>query len=164
MKHPILWRVASILTIALALASQGFAQPSHQLKLGGLIHHYTAALDANGPWHISGEWSIWIKGDSGKADFSAALSMVRADNPARQPHTHHIYVTDGDVVVTGTGFEISGATAVTGSGNVSFPGAPIVVQISGGNAVPYSNIAVSFTAGPSMGHFGAEPLGGVVTR
>jgi hypothetical protein len=35
MKTSILWRVASLVTIALALSSQGVAQPAETEKLGG---------------------------------------------------------------------------------------------------------------------------------
>jgi hypothetical protein len=67
----------------LALSTQGSAQGSAQVKLTGLIHHYTAAPDAIGPWVISGEWTAWVKGHSAKADFAASLNMVRSDNRVR---------------------------------------------------------------------------------
>lgn len=163
MKTLVLRRVIPVVAIALALGSQGVARGATQQKLEGIIHHYTAALDANGPWHISGAWSVWVKGDSGRADFSAALSMLRSDNPVRQPHTHHVTMVDGDVALTGTGFMITGTAAVTGSGNLAFT-SPVEVQVTGGNTVPYSNVSVRFTGGGGLSHFGAEPLGGVVTR
>ena len=57
MTSTILWRAASVATITLALSAQGLAQgPVH--KLDGTINDYTAALDAGGPWHITGEWSL----------------------------------------------------------------------------------------------------------
>jgi hypothetical protein len=142
MKMPVLRRVIPVLAIALALSSQSAARSVTQHKLEGIIHHYTAVLDANGPWHMSGEWSVWIKGDSGRADFSAALSMVRSDNAARQPHTHHVTIVDGDFALTGTGFAISGAAAVTGNGNLAFT-SPVEAQVTGGSAVPYSDVSVS---------------------
>jgi hypothetical protein len=151
-----------VVAIALLLSSQGVAQSSSAHKLDGLINHYTVALDANGPWHISGEWSVWIKGDSGRADFSAALSMVRSDNSARQPHTHHVTIVDGDFARTGTGFVVTGIAAVTGNGNSAFT-SPVEVVVTGGNAVPYSNVSARFTGSAGMNHFGAEALGGVVT-
>ena len=163
MKHFVLRRVIPIVAIAMALSSQGVAQSSTQHKLGGIIHHYTAALDANGPWHISGEWSVWVEGDSGRADFSAALSMVRSDNAARQPHTHNVTILDGDYALTGAGFTISGTATVTGNGNPAFT-APVEVQVTGGSAAQYSNVSVTFTGGSGLSHFGAEPVRGVVTR
>ena len=163
MKSSIVWRVAAVVSIALALGGQGLAQGSAQARLGGIIHHYTAALDADGPWHISGQWSVLVKGNSGKGDFSAALSMVRSDNPSRQAHTHHITITDGDVTVTGTGFEISGTATITGNGSpAGFTGSPVEVVITGGSTVRHSNIGVAF-GGAAITHYGAEPVLGVVT-
>jgi hypothetical protein len=123
-------------TRAPAAAGDQIVKDSHEdpcsspSKIGGLIQHYTAALDANGPWFISGEWSVWAKGNSGTADFSVVLNMIRS---------------------------------VTSNGNLVFAAAPVEIQVTGGNAVPYSNASVRFTAGGAMSHFGAEPLTGVVT-
>jgi hypothetical protein len=163
MRPFVLRRVIPVVAIVLALSSQGAAQRSRENKLEGIIHHYTATLDVNGPWHISGVWSVWVKGQSGRADFSAELSMLRSDNATRQPHTHHVTLVDGDVIQTGTGFAISGTAEVTGNGSTSFL-STVEIQITGGSAVPYSNVSVRFTGGPAMNHFGAEALGGVVTR
>lgn len=163
MKTLALRRLIPVVAIALALSSQGVAQGSTAHKLGGILHHYTATLDANGPWHISGEWSVWIKGDSVRADFSAAISMVRSDNAARQPHTHHVTIVDGDFALTGTGFTITGTAAVTLNGNLAFT-SPVEVQVTGGSAAQYSNVSVIFTGGGGLNHFGAEAVRGVVTR
>ena len=162
MKSFVLRRVIPVLAIALALSHQGAAQESTPQKLGGLIDHYTAPLDANGPWHISGEWSVWVRGDSGRGDFSAALNMVRSDSAVRQPHTHHVTIDDGEVVSTETSFTISGTATVTGNGNLAFT-SPVEVVVSGGNAVAYSNVSVRFTGAAGVGHFGADAVRGVVT-
>src|SRR5688572_21125669 len=108
MKALLVRRVIPVVAIALVLSSQGAAQHSTAHQLEGLVHHYTAALDAAGPWHISGEWSIKVKGNSGRADFAAALAMVRSDNATRQPHTHHVTIDDGDFAFTASGFVING--------------------------------------------------------
>jgi hypothetical protein len=163
MKTLILRRVIPIVAIALALSTQGAAQGSTAHTLEGLVHHYTAALDAAGPWHISGEWDIKVKGDSGRADFAAALAMVRSDNPVRQPHTHHVTIDDGTFALTATGFSINGLATVTGNGNMSFTSL-VDVLVTGGNALAHSNISVRFLGAPGIAHFGAEPLQGVVTR
>ena len=162
MKSRLLRRVIPVVAIALASSSHGVAQSPTPQQLTGLIHHYTAALDAAGPWHISGEWSLKAKGDSERADFSAALSMVRSDNTARQPHTHHMAIDDGTVTVTTAGFAINGVATVTGNGNMSFTSL-VEVQVTGGNALPYSNLSVKFEGAPGVAHFGPEPLRGVVT-
>jgi hypothetical protein len=162
MKTSILWRVASLVTITLALSSQGRAQ-SVEERLAGAINDYTAALDAGGPWHVTGEWSVSRKGESGKADFSAALGMVRADNPARAAHTHHVAVSDGEVTPLANGFRISGTATITSNGNLAgFSGSPVDIDVTGGNTLPFSNVTVTFGGG-AVAHFGDQPLHGVVT-
>lgn len=158
MKAPILWRAATVVTIALAVNGHNLTQT--QNALGGLIHHYADAPATN-PWHISGEWSIWLKGRSGMAEFSAALAMVRSDDPARMAHTHHLILTDGVVTALPNGFQVSGVGTVTGNGAAPFTD-EIVVNVTGGSTVQYSNITVAF-AGPGITHFGSQPLQGVVT-
>lgn len=163
MNTTIVWRVLSLTAVTLALSAHGVAQGSTQMKLGGLVNDYTAALDANGPWHIVGEWSLALQGDSKKGDFSVALSMVRADNPSRAFHTHHVTLTDGVVIALSNGYRISGAAVMTGNGNLAgFSGSPIDVEITGGNTLPFSNLAITF-GGAAVGHFGDQPVDGVVT-
>src|SRR5688572_30742888 len=116
MKILVVRRLIPVVAITLALSTQGVAQNSTPHQFEGLVHHYTAALDAAGPWHISGEWSVQVEGRSGRADFAAALSMVRSDNAARQPHTHHVSFEDGTFALTGTGFAVNGIATVTGNG------------------------------------------------
>ena len=78
-----LWHAAAMVAVALAFSGQGRAQNDNHL--GGLIHHYADA-PANDPWHLSGQWSARLQGESGNADFTAAISMVKSDNASRQPH------------------------------------------------------------------------------
>jgi hypothetical protein len=164
MNTTILRRLASIVAIALALGSQGLAQTAEQRGFAGSIHDYTAALDANGPWHIAGEWSVRLKGDSGRGDFWATLTMARAESATREHHTHHITLRDGHVTLLANGFRISGSAVITGNGNLAgFSGSPIDVELTGGNAVPFSNLSLTF-GGTAVNHFGAQALHGVVTE
>jgi len=49
------------------------------------------------------------------------------------------------------------------NGNLAgFSGSLVDVQITGGEAVPYSNITLTF-GGSASSHFGHQPLHGVVT-
>jgi hypothetical protein len=164
MKRTVLvWRVAFLLAIVSALSSQGLAQASAQ-KFGGRINDYTAALDAGGPWHISGEWSLALKGDSGKGDFTVALSMVRSDNLVRSAHTHHVTLSDGDVTLLANGFRITGAAVMTSNGNTAgFSGSSVDIQVTGGSALPESNVTMTF-GGAAATHFGDQPVHGVVTQ
>jgi hypothetical protein len=157
------WRVLSLAAVTLALSAHGVAQGHSQSKFAGLFNDYTAALDANGPWHIVGDWSLALSGDSGKGDFSAALAMVRADNANRSFHTHHVTLTDGVVTPLTNGYRISGNAVMTVNGNLAgFSGSPIDVEITGGNAVPFSNLSITFGGG-AVNHFGDQPIDGVVT-
>jgi hypothetical protein len=153
-----LWHAAAMVAVGLALTGQGRAQNDNHL--GGLIHHYADA-PANDPWHLSGQWSAWLHGDSGKADFSASISMVKSNNASRQPHTHHITLSGGHVTSIPNGIRIAGVASVTGNGAFSFDD-PLTVDITGGPAVTYSNITVTFSSTPAINHFGAAPLRGVV--
>ena len=133
-------------------------------KLGGTINDCTAALDAGGPWHITGEWSLKLEGESGTGDFTAALSMVRADSPARAAHTHHLALEGAVVTPLANGFRITGGAVMTSNGNLAgFSGSTVDVQLTGGNAVSISNVTVTF-GGAAVGHFGDQPIHGVVAK
>jgi hypothetical protein len=103
--------VRIIAALALALPFGALAQGPTPEHLGGTINDYTAATGVSGPWEMRGTWSLKIEGKSGKADFSAVMTMEHPDswialnpgvptkpnidNPAaRSPHTHHITMTD----------------------------------------------------------------------
>jgi hypothetical protein len=166
--------LAAVAAVAILMGSSlqaaGGAPPA-STKVAGIINDY---VESGGAWHVNGEWSLDMKGDSDKADFIASLIMVRSDlwvlstgvdpgDPAlRTPHTHHVALLDGTVTPLVNGWRIAGDAIVTGNGNVAgFSPAPIVVEITGGNALPSSNLRLTFT-GAASGHFGTQPLEGVV--
>ena len=162
MNTTILWRVA-VVTMTLAFGSQGLALTSPH-RLGGTIDDYTVTLDAGGPWQVSGTWSASVKDESGKVAFSAALNMVRSDNPARAAHTHHVILSDGDVTRVANGFRISGVAAIGSNGSVAgFSGSPVEIQVTGGNGLAFSNVTLTFS-GAAAAHFGDQPLHGVVSE
>jgi hypothetical protein len=151
----------------------GSAQSSVPQRFSGFINDYSAG--GGGPWHVEADWELHLKGDSGRADFSAVVAMVRSDlwvvqNPgvdpadteARNPHTHHITVGDALVTTLSNGIRVSGTATVTGNGNPTFV-SPVQIDIVGGSAVAFSNISVTFS-GTAAGHFGSLPLNGVVAR
>jgi hypothetical protein len=156
----------AVLAIAMALGGQALAQSPLQTQYEGTISDHVQALGTT--WAVSGEWSIQLDGKSGTGNFSASLSMFDTANPAAVPHTHHVTLADGEVVVsedwseTTTRFTLSGLGHITGNGNASYVDAPIEVTITGGNAVTYSNIRLKL-GGSAEGHFGTAPLGGAVT-
>jgi hypothetical protein len=162
--------------VLLAATSSTLAQTPDRPEsttLSGFINAYSAQ-SGGGPWEIRGEWSLKLHGQSGKADFSAVLTMVRSDywvlgnpagltNPAlRGAHTHHVAMVDGTVTPIANGFELNGPIMVTGNGNQAPFAAPTLqVDVTGGQAVAFSNIALTFGGGAAS-HFGTYPLTGVV--
>ena len=161
-------RAAAAAAIVVVFGSQAVAQrpPSPQTpqtRVDGQIHDFTAALDASGPWEISGEWSLALNTASGKVEFQAALNMVRAENAARQSHTHHIVMNNGSVTPITGGFRISGDAAVTVNGPLAgFSPTPLDIDLTGSSAVRFSNVKLTFSA-PGAGHFGDQPIDGVVS-
>lgn len=157
-----------LMAIVVALTSHAMAQPAvtiRDMKADGIIDDFTPVLDANGPWQVSGEWSLKVRGHGTRGDFSVALNMVRAENPDnRSPHTHQVTISDGEVTSLANGFQVSGSAVITVNGNLAgFSGSPVTVQVTGGSAIDSSNISLTFGGGAVM-HFGSQPLHGVVTQ
>ena len=155
----------SLLVVLLALTAAATlpAQNASSQKFEGILNDYSDAANAAGAWHMAGEWSVHIKGNSGKADFVASIAMVRVPSGA-SPHTHHVTLSNAGVteLANGTGYRIEGQPTITVSGNLApFTGSPTTIDIIGGTAVLPSNIRVAFQGG-AAGHFGADPVEGVV--
>jgi hypothetical protein len=161
MNTTILLRVglAGVLTVAMAVP--GRAQSSAPTKLQGIIHDNADSLGAN--WVIAGEWSLTMRGASGKADFLASLTMKQNGPVPGAPHTHHISVKEGTVTVLANGYSITGDAAIAGNGSLSNPytGSAVTIEVTGGADV-LSNIRVIFHSEQATGHFGTDPLNGVV--
>lgn len=160
-------RLSFLVLFCLALAAQGLATGGSRSRLDGpdldgLINAYTADLDGQGAWHVAGPWSLELRGGGRKADFSASLSMVRADTEPRGAHTHHVQLTRGEVTPITGGFKVTGAAAITGNGMLSgISGSTIVVEVVGGDGVRHANLRLTFQDG-AVSHFGDQPLTGVV--
>jgi hypothetical protein len=138
-------RILAALVLAVGTGAQAQAPlPKH---LGGIINDYTPATGVSGPWEMHGKWSMKINRESGKADFSAFMTMEHSDYwvlanpstppappvvdnpPARSPHTHHITMTDvmvsydtsvcpaNNPPTTSAGFVVTGPVSITGNGN-----------------------------------------------
>jgi hypothetical protein len=142
-----------------------------------LISDYTPQ-SVSGPWEVRGQWSLKVKGESGTADFTAAVAMVRSDlgvtlsapggslnDPkARNAHTHHITLVDGTVTPITNGFRVIGKARITGNGIYPPPfgqSSTLQIDIIGGNSVAFSNIKLTF-GGDAAAHFGSQPINGVV--
>ena len=70
---------------------------------------------------------------------------------------------EGQVTALASGYLISGTGAFTSNGSLAgFTGSPVQIEITGGSAVPFARVTVTF-GGAAAAHFGAQPLTGVVT-
>lgn len=164
MNASILVRTTTVLVMTMAgLVPAAFAQQPPPTRLAGVINDYTADLDTQGAWHIVGEWSLFLKGHSGRVDFIASLTMVRADNTTRSSHTHHVGIIDGQVTPLANGYRITGNAVITGNGTTAgFSGSRVDVDVTGGTLLPFANVKITFGGGATA-HFGDQPLDGVVS-
>jgi hypothetical protein len=166
--------LALVGSLVLVAGSSGRAQ-ERPVHLTGLINDHTTA--AVGSWEIHGVWTLDLRGSSGRAGFAAALSMERSDyfffvNPGEDPnapasrnaHTHHLSMTDAIVTALTNGFRVSGPVTITGNGATPPFGtsSTLQVDVTGGDLVAYSNVALTF-GGDGVKHFGPNPLAGVVS-
>ena len=180
--------VSAVAVCAVALIAAQ-AQDLRPVRFSGTIHDFTPSTVSGGPYEMRGDWSLDIlKG--GLANFSADLAMETSDygitgatqvdptNPAtRSPHTHHIALTNAAVsydtstcpanspATTVSGVMVTGSSTTSGNGSpASFEskGASTVqVCIMGGSIVSFSNMTLVYS-GPATGHFGTQPIHGVV--
>jgi hypothetical protein len=166
-------RTVAVLVV-LALSVGALAQNSAHKRFSGVISAYSPQTSTTGPYEVRGPWSLKLKRDSGKADFSTALTMELSDGwvltknmgnfdpNARGAHTHHITLVDGDVTQITNGFRVTGTATITLNGNTApVSPSPLVIEITGGSDVEFSNITLTFEP-PGSNHFGTEPLPGVV--
>ncbi len=175
MKIKVFERAAcAIPVLVLAGGIGAVAQDSTPKGFSGVINAYSPQTATTGPYEVRGPWSLTLKRDSGTADFSAALNMELSDGwcitknmgnfdpNARGAHTHHVSLVNGSVTQTTTGFQITGTATITLNGNPApVSPSPLVIEITGGTDVEFSNITLTFGS-PGSTHFGAEPLPGVV--
>ncbi|HEY6384320.1 MAG TPA: hypothetical protein VIX91_01420 [Candidatus Acidoferrum sp.] len=203
-------RILAVLVFAVATGAQ--AQAPSPTRFSGILNDYTAATGVGGPWEMHGSWSLKLKGDSRTADFSAVMTMEHpdywvlanptpptvppaptlsptVDNPGmRNPHTHHLSMTDATVSYdmatlslcpvdsppTTVRFVLTGPADITGNGTAApFQTTPagvttlsaLQVCITGGTEVTYSNMTMTFQTGaPAIKHFGSLPIHGVVRK
>jgi hypothetical protein len=161
MSSKILRLAATVLWI-LALASATGAWAQAPIHYSGLLNDYSPSTVKGGPYEIRGSWSLDLHGESGTADFSAALNMETSDygitegivDPAqpstRGAHTHHIKLTRATVTwnmdgcptfnpAPTRGFQINGTVSLlTGNGNNSPfetdpPSSTLQVCVTGGD-------------------------------
>jgi hypothetical protein len=163
------------LLAVMAVSMPSLAANPREKVFSGLMNAYSPQT-TTGPYEIRGPWSLTWKYESGKADFYAAVNMELSDGwvmtknnmnfdpNMRGAHTHHITVVGGEVTPIANGFRVTGTANFTLSGGPApktIEPSPVVIDVTGGAEVEYSNINVTFLPPGSM-HFGGEPLPGVV--
>jgi len=189
------WTARFMAIIALVLPFSASAQGPGPEHLRGIINDYTAATGVSGPWEMHGSWSLKMRHDNGKADFSMVMTMEHPDswialNPgaanapnidniaARNPHTHHITMTDAmispdtsvcpvDSPSTTVRFVVTGQPSITGNGSAApfekKGPSTLTVCVTGGTEVEYSNVTLQFSStSPATAHFGTQAIHGVV--
>jgi hypothetical protein len=169
----------TVLVLASGIGARGQDWNRKDKKFYGVINAYSPqTATGTGPYEIRGPWSLKLRSDSTKADFSAALNMefsdgwvlttgkMNFDPNARGAHTHHITLVDADVTQIANGFRVTGTATFTLNGGpapVTVAPSPVVIDITGGSEVEFSNITLTFQL-PGSNHFGTAPLPGVVRR
>jgi hypothetical protein len=164
-----------LVILVLAVGTAALAQAPRHLHFTGVINDYTPAVGSTGPWEVRGPWTMTLDERSGKADFSAAVTMELSDSSltstniaasARMQHTHHLTVEGGTVAPITGGFEVTGPVTITKDGGpapAAIQGSSLVIDVTGGTLVEFSNITLTFEDG-AIGHFGSDPIHGVVRK
>lgn len=108
----LLWIVNALAALVFAASITTQAQAPLPYHLTGIISDYTPlipSLNPTGPWEMRGHWSLHLNRDTGKADFSAFMTMELSDSgvvaagknmtdaASRSPHTHHVLMTGAKV-------------------------------------------------------------------
>jgi|ERR1022692_1435413 hypothetical protein len=172
-------RYAAQIGVLVLMASIGALAQNRapeRTKFNGLINAYSPQ-GSTGPYEVRGTWNLQLRGNSGKADFSAELNMVLSDGwvltlgggnfdpSGRNAHTHHITVHNATVTPITGGFKVNGTATITANGtnNSMISPSPLEIDITGGTNVKFSNVTLTFGA-PASNHFGTEPLPGVIQR
>jgi hypothetical protein len=168
--------MAVLLLIAAGAAALG-ENPKHKV-FSGWLNAYTPQTSVPSPYEIRGPWSLTLKDNGTKADFTAELNMELSDGwvitqnsgnfdpMARGAHTHHIVVCDGLVTPIANGFKVTGSAKFTKNGGpapATIEPSAVVIEVTGGTEVEFSNISLTFLA-PGSIHFGSEALPGVVQK
>ena len=176
MKSKRFWWVAWLLVLVVAQSIGVVAEEQNAIVLSGFINDYSAkSVSPIGPWEVRGVWRLLIK-PTGKADFSATFTMVRSDywviaqgtDPdapqGRVPHTHHLKVVNADVTTLQNGLQVDGPAEIMANGSpAGFSPSVVHIKVTGGTSLEFSNMQLTFDS-PASGHFGMDPLDGVVRR
>lgn len=185
--------VRVVLVLALATATSMLAQDPRPEHFSGVINDFTPITGGTTAYEVHGPWSLTLDHDSGKAHFSASLTMelsvlgqsaADVQTASLAQHTHNITM-DGTVTYDPTDcppaaattppyvarIEINGTASVFANGSTAPFGqfSQLQVCIAGGIEtaqvpyVPYSNITLVFQ-NPAAKHFGPQAIHGLVRK
>lgn len=188
------WKLSALILLGCVAGSAALAQRPGPDHFTGVINDYPVSLSSSGVtvWELRGPWSLDLHGDSGRADFSAALTMEYSDiylgsvaaatSDSRHQHTHTITMKDATTMES-TGdcpsgitpyptytwlFEVTGMADVTGNGGSPF-GGPVPLQVCIGGCPDLHDITMVFknlpddAPSPATSHFGIQPIHGVIS-
>lgn len=182
---------AGLCVLVAGLAGIASAQ-NLNMQFGGIINDYSPSTVSGGPWEIRGQWSLNLQGNTGVANFTAALTMETSDygitdstavdptnTTTRTAHTHHLVMTNATVsydtsvcpannpATTGAGIVVTGTLNAAGNGSPapfeSKGSSTLQVCILGGTQVEFSNVSLVFS-GAASSHFGPQAIHGVVSQ
>lgn len=185
--------VRVVLVLALATATSMLAQDPRPEHFRGVINDFTPITGGTTAYEVRGPWSLTLDHDTGKAHFSATLTMelsvlgqsaADVQSATLAQHTHNITM-DGTVTHDPTDcppaaattppyvarIEINGTASVFANGSTAPFGqfSQLQVCIAGGIEtaqapyVPYSNITLVFQ-NPAAKHFGPQAIHGLVRK
>ena len=104
------WKLRAVAFLGCAAGTLALAQGPRPVHLKGAINDHPVSPSSSGPtvWELRGPWSLDFRGESGRANFSAALTMefsdiyvgsiAAASGDARRQHTHTITMNDATVM------------------------------------------------------------------
>jgi hypothetical protein len=182
--------VCVVAVLALVGITSTSAQDGRPVRFSGVINDYSPVSGNTTAWELHGPWSLTVDKETGKAHFSLSLTMglsavgqnaTTLQDITLAQHAHNITM-DGTVTYNPTDcpanaastppytarIELNNSASVFANGNVppfgQFSG--LQVCIAGGVNEPnvtFSNITLVFSNG-AAGHFGPQPIHGVVSR
>jgi hypothetical protein len=182
-----------LVAAAMGIGTGAVAQDPGPRHLSGVINDYSPVSGNTTAWELHGPWNLTLNKETGMAHFSMSLTMglsavgqsaTTLQDITLAQHTHNITM-DGMVTYNPTDcpaasattppytarIEIKNTASVFANGNVPPFGqfSPLQVCIAGGVDEPnepnvqFSNITLVF-AGGAGGHFGLQPIHGVVSK
>jgi len=182
--------ICSGVVLVFAVGAGLLAAPRTPEHFSGVINDYTPIAGGMTAWELRGPWTLTLDKETGKANFSAALTMelsvlgqssASVQEAVLAQHTHHITMKDATVTYDPSDcpanasttpayvprIEVKDSATVAANGGPFPPPSatpepsPLQVCIDGGSDVAYSNVTLVFGA-PASGHFGSQVIHGVV--